>query len=288
MPRTCSVELKTHLAGEVITDALIYLITRRDGTQLGITTCQHDLDVDGITYHAETGLDPSALQMVSGLRSDNETIAGILSSDLISKEDVIAGRYQSADVKIWLVNYEDLTMGTLPLSRGYIGNTKVSTDELFVVDFRSLSQKLMNQIGELTSTVCRVRRLGDVRCKVDLDGQTVDGYDISTTTTITTATSRRVLAATGLSAFPEGFYSEGWIEFNDGANEGLEMEVLFSDTGVITLFEPMPFDFEVGDSITAIAGCDRLFDTCINKFNNAVNYRGEPHLTTIEKAHEIF
>ena len=33
-----------------------------------------------------------------------------------------------------------------------------------------------------------------------------------------------------------------------------------------------------GDDFTATAGCDKRFATCHNRFNNAVNFRGFPHI----------
>jgi len=40
----------------------------------------------------------------------------------------------------------------------------------------------------------------------------------------------------------------------------------------------MPFDIAIGDSFEIQAGCDKTFETCINRFNNAINFRGEPHM----------
>jgi uncharacterized phage protein (TIGR02218 family) len=34
----------------------------------------------------------------------------------------------------------------------------------------------------------------------------------------------------------------------------------------------------VGDTFTVTAGCDKRFATCVQKFDNAVNFRGFPHI----------
>ena len=39
----------------------------------------------------------------------------------------------------------------------------------------------------------------------------------------------------------------------------------------------------VGDTFNAIAGCDKTISTCIAKFNNAVNFRGEPYVPGMDK-----
>ena len=46
----------------------------------------------------------------------------------------------------------------------------------------------------------------------------------------------------------------------------------------IILASELPYKIEVGDNFNITAGCDKQFSTCCNKFNNAINFRGEPHL----------
>ena len=45
-----------------------------------------------------------------------------------------------------------------------------------------------------------------------------------------------------------------------------------------TLQLPMPYDIEIADAYSVIAGCDKTFATCKAKFNNVVNFRGFPHI----------
>lgn len=45
-----------------------------------------------------------------------------------------------------------------------------------------------------------------------------------------------------------------------------------------TLQLPMPYDIEIADTYSVIAGCDKTFATCKAKFNNVVNFRGFPHI----------
>jgi uncharacterized phage protein (TIGR02218 family) len=40
----------------------------------------------------------------------------------------------------------------------------------------------------------------------------------------------------------------------------------------------MPYPVAVGDQFTISAGCDRSMGTCIGRFNNIVNFRGEPYV----------
>jgi uncharacterized phage protein (TIGR02218 family) len=45
----------------------------------------------------------------------------------------------------------------------------------------------------------------------------------------------------------------------------------------------MPYTIETGDRFTIVAGCDKSSKTCIEKFNNIINFRGEPDVPGTDK-----
>ena len=45
---------------------------------------------------------------------------------------------------------------------------------------------------------------------------------------------------------------------------------------IVTLFTS--YKISVGDQYSILAGCDKTFLTCKNKFNNTINFRGKPHI----------
>jgi uncharacterized phage protein (TIGR02218 family) len=82
------------------------------------------------------------------------------------------------------------------------------------------------------------------------------------------------------------YFSYGLVSFTSGANAGFSMEVRDYSSQRFGLFLPMPNAVEVGDQYSAIAGCDKLFDTCVGRFRNAINFRGEPHVPGTDKLME--
>jgi uncharacterized phage protein (TIGR02218 family) len=44
----------------------------------------------------------------------------------------------------------------------------------------------------------------------------------------------------------------------------------------VVLAQAMPYAIQVGNSFQIVAGCDKTHQTCISKFNNIINFRGEP------------
>jgi len=55
---------------------------------------------------------------------------------------------------------------------------------------------------------------------------------------------------------------------------------------VVTLFTSPPYQISVGDKYSILAGCDKTFSTCKNKFHNTVNFRGEPYVPGFELAQQ--
>lgn len=271
--KTISTALQTHLESECLTLAHCWKVTRRDSTVLGFTDHDRDLVIDSVTYVAATGFTPTAIASQSSLAVDNLDVEGMLESGAITEADILAGRYDFAEIEIFLVNYEDLSQGAVALRKGWLGEVEMKGRQ-FVAEVRGLTQQLATHIGELYSPVCRAR-FGDGRCGFSLGGVTVNG-------TVTGVTSHSVFtdSARGEAG---GTYTLGQVTFTSGANAGISREVKLFAEGVVTLALPMPFPIETGDAYSMVQGCDKTFHTCVNRYNNAVNFRGEPHVPGLDK-----
>lgn len=75
----------------------------------------------------------------------------------------------------------------------------------------------------------------------------------------------------------DDWFNYGAVIWDSGNNVGLAMEVKdwVQSGSVVTLFLTMPFPIQVGDKLGIYAGCDKRSATCIAKFDNIVNFRGE-------------
>lgn len=107
---------------------------------------------------------------------------------------------------------------------------------------------------------------------------------------VDTVTSRRVFTITVTDARAvDGWFDGGAVRFDDGNNAGISMEVKrwVDSSGLLTLFLPMPFDVVPGDKFSIYAGCDKRRETCFTKFNNVINFRGEPDLPGLDALKRI-
>ena len=84
-----------------------------------------------------------------------------------------------------------------------------------------------------------------------------------------------------------GYFDRGLITFTSGPNNGLSMEVKSYTVGQLVLVLPMPYTIAVGNTYSLIAGCDKTFPTCRDRFTNVVNFRGEPYLPGLDSIVQV-
>jgi uncharacterized phage protein (TIGR02218 family) len=70
------------------------------------------------------------------------------------------------------------------------------------------------------------------------------------------------------------------LTWESGPNAGRSIEVKSwtQATGQLELFLPMGYAIQPGDLFRIHPGCDKRLDTCIDRFANLLNFRGEPYV----------
>lgn len=268
--KNLSTALTGHIAGEVTTLATCWALTRRDGTEMFFTDFDKDLVIEGDTYLAASGYSRSAIANSSSFTVDNLDIIGNLQSDVIREEDLFSGLYDYAEVRIFMVNWQDLSMGTIPLRKGWLGEISAS-DGAFTAELRGLSQALLHEVGAVYTPLCSAD-LGDSHCAVDIEA-------LTETDVIASVTSRSEFTLTSYDG-ADDVLNGGVLSFTSGANAGRSLEIRdWAQSGkVITLFLDMPFDIAEGDTVSFFPGCDKRFATCRDTYANHLNFRGFPHI----------
>mgnify|MGYP001166294632 CR=1 FL=1 len=268
MTKNLTAALQDHLAGSVTTLATCWKVTRADTAVLGFTDLDRDLVIDEITFKAATGFTASSVQSKSDFSVDNMELEGVVSSDDIAEQDVLNGKYDYAEVEIFMVNYEDIDAGAIYLKRGRMGEVKVKRGQ-FIAELRGLAQHLTNHIGRVYTSSCDAI-LGDARCGVDMSA-------FIAASLVTGAIDRQTFTATALTQ-EAGYFTGGELVFTSGLNAGLRMEVKEFENGTIVLALPMPNTVATADAFLIKAGCDKTEGTCKAKFNNLINFRGFAHI----------
>jgi uncharacterized phage protein (TIGR02218 family) len=266
--------LQARLDSGVTTLCRCWRITRRDGVVQGFTDHDEDIVLDGLTCRAGTGLTGSEATARLGLAVTGSEIAGALDDDALSEADLAAGRYDAAAVEVFLLDWSEPSLNVL-LTKGTLGEVR-REGQAFVAELRSLADRLNEETGRRYGATCSAD-LGDARCTVDLGNPAFAGSG-----TVAALGGTSLFFASGLGGFPGGWFSAGRLQWTGGANAGLAVEVKRHDTDeagtVLELWQAMPEPLALDDAFTVTAGCDKRFETCRDRFGNAVNFRGFPHI----------
>jgi uncharacterized phage protein (TIGR02218 family) len=265
--------LQAKLSSGVTTLCRCWLITRTDAVTQGFTDHDEDVVLGDVTCRAGTGMSGSEATHKFGLAVDSSELSGALSHDSLNEDDLAAGRYDAAVVELWLVDWSEPELRVL-IAKGTLGEVR-REGTAFTAELRGLSDRLAQDSGRLYTATCSAD-VGDGRCMIDLTSSVYRG---SGTVGALSATS--TFTATGLDDFDDGWFTAGKLTFTSGANAGLAIEVKnhrAEDSVVLDLWQAMPEPIAPGDAFTVTAGCDKRFQTCHDRFNNVVNFRGFPHI----------
>lgn len=270
--KSLSAEFQAHLDGGTTTLCHCWKLVCHDGFSLGFSDHDEDVEFDGTTFEAVSGIDASAIESSSGLSVDNLDVVGALTSDRLSEGDLAAGRFDDADVEIWKVNWAAPEQRVL-MRKGNLGEVARGR-AAFRAEIRGLAHKLNQPVGRIYQYTCDAS-LGDQRCKVGLTSSAYRGV-----ATISTVVDQRVFEVSGLGAYASDWFARGLVEFSSGENVGRKSEVRThlqeGSTSRLELWQPAPFTLNTSDMLVVFAGCDKTFGTCRSKFANHLNFRGFP------------
>ena len=263
------------MKGETIARA--WAVSRADGMVLGFT--DHDLPItfEDITFRPDSGLSAKAVVQGAGLSVDNTEAVGALSDSAITEQDLMAGRWDSADVRLWDVNWMAPADRRL-IFRGRLGEVSRSGGA-FRAELRGLSEPLNRAQGRVYHPRCSAE-LGDGECRFNLN---TAGYSVEAE--VKSEQDGRRLVISGVSGFDARWFERGRLVVLSGAAKGLSGMVkndLAMPGGLrdIELWAGLGLCPAAGDRIKLIAGCDKRGETCRGKFMNYLNFRGFPHLPT--------
>lgn len=254
--------------------ARAWAITRRDGVVLGFTDHDGELSFAGIRFRPDAGLSAQAVVQGAGLSVDNTEAIGALSDGAIEERDIIAGRWDGAELRQWEVDWSKPGEHRL-IFRGHLGEV-TRAGGAFKAELRGLSEPLNQPVGRVFHPRCSAV-LGNSACKVDMTRPGLTGEGVIA------AVDGGKFHLTGFAGFDDRWFERGRLLVisgdaadigghikNDRAapRGGREID-LWTQTGI------MP---AVGDRVRLYAGCDKSVGSCRLKFQNFLNYRGFPHL----------
>jgi uncharacterized phage protein (TIGR02218 family) len=251
--------------GELTSMAMCWRVERADGAGLALTSHDGPILSGGALHSPAPGMVPAAVKRRLGLEPHSSEVAGALSSEALTLSDLGIGRWDGARVTLSAVDWTDPPAEPIQLLAGELGSIS-SRDSEFSAELSGAAARLEQAVCPATSAECRAQ-FGDKACRVDLAGRSIVVHLVSiegTQLTIDTMVDDR--------------YVLGRLRYLGGTNCGLASVVTAAAGNSISIRDLPRAPVEPGCPIELREGCDKRFETCRDRFANAINFRGEPYL----------
>jgi uncharacterized phage protein (TIGR02218 family) len=252
-------------AGPLTSLAFCWRLERCDGAGLGLTSSDREIVQDGIAYRSAPGVTPAAITRSLGLEPDSGEVAGAISVDALSESDLALGRWNGAGIALFAVDWTDPETGPIALLGGELGEVSIEADG-FSAELRGAAAKLARPACPSTSPECRAA-FGDKQCRLDLAGRTVRA-------TVTSCQDNVLQIDRSI----DDRFLFGRLRYLTGGNCGLSTAVLAVSGAELSLRDRPRAAVEPGTVVQLREGCDKRFETCVSRYQNGVNFRGEPYL----------
>lgn len=319
--------LSTHLSGTAHTRCYMLLIELRDGTVIGIT--DHDTDIDynlteagagTITYSCHAGITLSDVVQALGLDTDNYEITGpiggaidfgvlLLSGDMQSGTDVLLLAGDMTDGDDELIVSQDVRLSALLGGRynrarcwlfqlnwddtasGKIPILLGTVSELKIQGGKFILQNRSDK-DRLNQII---GRLTSPYCDADFGDARCGVTPESIVGTVTAVTSPLQFTVSFAGSYADDYFNLGTVEALTGDLAGtLPVEIWdWTSAGVITLFTELTEAPVIGDTFTIKTGCSKLWisdDASVRTcvfYDNAVNFRGFPFMPGSDQALKV-
>lgn len=248
--------------------AYSWRLDRRDGITLGFTSHDSNVEIDGITYLASPGMEPTSIVQSEGLEAGGLDVRGALTADAISEDDLRAGRWNRAKIQIFLFDWENPSGDTTILASGELGSISYSGSE-FEAELFGLADLLSEPVVPATSPSCRAT-FCDTACGLNRHRfEHLVRVDSVSDTAVTLQ---------GSSPVADGDLAYGQLRWLSGTNTGIIYDISNNNGLSIELTARPKLPVSSGDCALLIEGCNKTLDVCRGRFGNTINFRGEPFL----------
>lgn len=251
--------------GPLTSMALCWRLERCDGAGIALTSHDEPIVRDDVTFEPSPGMNPASIVRSIGLQPDSSEVAGALSSGALDESDLELGRWDGAAVQLTAYDWEDSGASPIAFLAGEIG-TVSSKDEAFTAELLGAASKLDMPVCPATSAECRAH-FGDKDCRIDFAGRNIKATIVAAdggSLTIDPAVDDRFVL--------------GRLRYMSGANCGQSTVIIATGGNVVRVRDLPRGAAEAGSRVELREGCDKTFATCVSRFGNAVNFRGEPYL----------
>lgn len=264
----------------------LYTITTALGDVYRFTSYDYDLLVAG--HHYDSGgiiITRSDTRQALGVQVDNLRVDILANMDtqlasvpflqLLHNGGLDGARFRLQRIFMDAMTPTDTSAGTIILFDGRVSEindlTRTGASLSIAHDLELLNVQLPRNLYQ---PGC-LNTLFDGGCKLLASSYAVNA-------TVETGTVLNRIQCTV--AQPQGYFSQGVVEFISGDNTGVKRTIKRHESGALILTLPLRVVPDIGDQIRIYPGCDKRMETCTVRFNNLNNFRGAPFVPIPETA----
>lgn len=277
--RAASEKLITLLDANQFVMADLYTITTIQNDIYRYTNYDFDLIVAGDLYHSDgpiisrDGITLSLGMEVDNLSitidvTDEETFESLRIVQAFHNGQMDGARFKLERIFMDASTPTDTSAGTIKLFEGRIIEPEFDRNTIHASVASDLDELNVQMPRNLYQPSCS-NTLFDHACGLNRENYALE------TTIAAGSTASRILCDINQ---PQGWFTQGVIEFLEGGNKGLKRTIRLHELDVLLLTLPLLEDPKVGQRIKVYPGCDKRLETCQNRFNNFSRFRGAPFI----------
>jgi uncharacterized phage protein (TIGR02218 family) len=266
--KTIDTDLLATYQSETPTIVVCVTLTRRDAQVFRWVGHNKDVTVDGNLYVSAPGVQIAALVSTDGFAVDNTEIK-VLEDEDITRADILAGVWDGADMEIAEIDWKAETPVKNILKVGKLGNFHAKKG-FSTVEFRDMRQAIQAPHETIMQPTCRYT-LGDAKCRKDVSAMPYHVFGL------VDSSADQYSVTDAARTEEDDYFAEGVFTFFSGPNDGMSQKIKSFSAGVFVFWQQ--FIYPIGaDGYWATAGCrGRFQEDCHAKFDNVINFGGEPN-----------
>ncbi len=277
--RAASEKLIALLDANQFVMADLYTITTIQNDIYRYTNYDFDLIVAGELYYSDGPIiSRDGITLSLGVEVDNlsvtidvtdeETFESLRIVQAFHNGQMDGARFKLERIFMDASTPTDTSAGTIKLFEGRIIEPEFDRDTIQASVASDLDELNVQMPRNLYQPSCS-NTLFDHACGLNRENYALE------TTIAAGSTASRILCDIHQ---PQGWFTQGVIEFLEGGNKGLKRTIRLHEFDVLLLTLPLLEDPEVGQRIKVYPGCDKRLETCQNRFNNFARFRGAPFI----------
>ncbi|EXE17442.1 phage conserved hypothetical BR0599 family protein [Acinetobacter baumannii 1106579] len=277
--RAASEKLIALLDANQFVMADLYTITTIQNDIYRYTNYDFDLIVAGELYHSDGPIiSRDGITLSLGVEVDNLSITiDVTDKQTFESLRIVQafhnGQMDGARFKLERIFMDantptDTSAGTIKLFEGRIIEPEFDRNTIQASVASDLDELNVQMPRNLYQPSCS-NTLFDHACGLNRENYALE------TTIAAGSTASRILCDINQ---PQGWFTQGVIEFLEGGNKGLKRTIRLHELDVLLLTLPLLEYPEVGQRIKVYPGCDKRLETCQNRFNNFARFRGAPFI----------